>query len=337
MKRHETFHKVNPRGTFFPTSPEDTDAQRATVLRLGRYGFRGGDYVALARTGALKYGPGVGDTIKSLWLQSSALGRRELNERPYLFRWGGERIQLCAQDSYYSDNTDPNGDYGVAISHINSRPPHLRAADGEKDTGSLDETEPYEDVVDILTEKLGFEHGFEGSAYIPFADLDEDKYPYQYRGWYLNNGWKPDWSHFDGQRPSGRHKGIDVFLQRGTKLLAPTAGKLYLNPFKGGPNNPTFGKSAVIEYTRNRKTYFLIYAHLSAVSGRSGRPISSGQEVGRSGCSGNAGGNYPCGDMGSRNDYGGRSDHVHIEVREGGLDISAPKINPLSHFRWRIR
>lgn len=344
---NEGFFRVNPRGTFFAVSPEDRLARPASRLRLRQFGFRPGDFVGLHRTGDVHYGTDRGDTIKSLWMESRQFSARALTEVPFVFRWRGEDILLCPRDTWYSDNSDPDGDYGVVVSYVNSRPPtsgssnstmkrRVSCVDSADCTTTLCSPDrPVVSSFDILTED---DHRFEtklaeisNSIEVPLQE-----YPHQYRGWYENETWSPESSKWHGPRLGGRHKGIDVFLMSGTNVVSPTDGTLLINPFSQGPRNPTFGRSSVVKYGRNGKIYFVIFAHLSENGGRTGRHVRRGEIIGRSGCSGNAGTDLPCGQASSRNSYGGRSDHLHVEIREGSIKIAATKIDPLSHFRWQI-
>jgi murein DD-endopeptidase MepM/ murein hydrolase activator NlpD len=92
----------------------------------------------------------------------------------------------------------------------------------------------------------------------------------------------------------------------GTSVKAVAAGKVVTSGWGG-----SFGYQVVIRHADGRYTQ---YAHLSAISVKSGQSVGGGQRIGRSGSTGNSSG-----------------PHLHFEVRTGpgfGSDI-----DPLAYLR----
>lgn len=96
--------------------------------------------------------------------------------------------------------------------------------------------------------------------------------------------------------PDG-HKGIDYGLYYGTPVLAAAFGTV-----KSTERLTTgYGNHVIIEHLSGLTT---IYAHLSSISVSVGETVVAGQEIGRSGSSGNSTG-----------------PHLHFEVRSGNTAI----------------
>ncbi|MGW4028697.1 transglycosylase family protein [Streptomyces sp. NPDC004838] len=105
---------------------------------------------------------------------------------------------------------------------------------------------------------------------------------------------------------SGYHTGVDFPVPTGTSVKAVASG-LVVSAGWGG----SYGYQVVIRHTDGKYSQ---YAHLSAVSVRSGQSVDSGQRIARSGSTGNSSG-----------------PHLHFEVRTGpgyGSDI-----DPLAYLR----
>ncbi len=97
----------------------------------------------------------------------------------------------------------------------------------------------------------------------------------------------------------GYHTGVDFAVPTGTSVKAVSAGKVVTAGWGG-----SFGYQVVIRHSDGRYTQ---YAHLSAISVKSGQTVGGGQRIGRSGSTGNSTG-----------------PHLHFEVRTGpgfGTDI----------------
>lgn len=104
----------------------------------------------------------------------------------------------------------------------------------------------------------------------------------------------------------GYHTGVDFPVPTGTTVKAVAAGTVVSSGWGG-----SFGYQVVIRHSDGRYTQ---YAHLSAISVKSGQTVGGGQRIGRSGSTGNSSG-----------------PHLHFEVRTGpgfGSDI-----DPLAYLR----
>ncbi|MEU1663691.1 transglycosylase family protein [Streptomyces sparsogenes] len=109
-----------------------------------------------------------------------------------------------------------------------------------------------------------------------------------------------------GSWSSGYHTGIDFPVGIGTSVKAVGAGRVVSAGWADA-----YGYEVVIRHPDGRYSQ---YAHLSQLSVRAGQQVSGGQQVGRSGSTGNATG-----------------PHLHFEIRTGpgyGSDI-----NPLAYLR----
>ncbi|MEU6372731.1 transglycosylase family protein [Streptomyces sp. NPDC046909] len=104
----------------------------------------------------------------------------------------------------------------------------------------------------------------------------------------------------------GYHTGVDFAVPTGTSVKAVAAGRVVSSGWAG-----SFGYQVVIRHSDGRYTQ---YAHLSAISVKSGQSVGGGQRIGRSGSTGNSTG-----------------PHLHFEVRTGpgfGSDI-----DPVAYLR----
>ncbi|MEW2402896.1 transglycosylase family protein [Streptomyces sp. NPDC046862] len=104
----------------------------------------------------------------------------------------------------------------------------------------------------------------------------------------------------------GYHTGLDFPVATGTTVKSVAAGEVVSSGWGG-----SFGYQVVIRHADGRYTQ---YAHLSAISVKSGQNVSAGQRIGRSGSTGNSTG-----------------PHLHFEVRTGpgfGSDI-----DPVGYLR----
>lgn len=94
--------------------------------------------------------------------------------------------------------------------------------------------------------------------------------------WNRDTFWHEPWG------ASGVHKGVDIFADKGTNVLASTGGVvLYRGQIDRG------GNVVVILGPKWRLHY---YAHLDAIDDAAGRVVSSGTVIGTVGNSGNAAG-----------------------------------------------
>ncbi|CAM5350326.1 Peptidoglycan DD-metalloendopeptidase family protein OS=Streptomyces tendae OX=1932 GN=GUR47_03660 PE=3 SV=1 [Streptomyces tendae] len=106
----------------------------------------------------------------------------------------------------------------------------------------------------------------------------------------------------------GYHTGVDFPVPTGTSVKSVAAGHVVSAGWGG-----SYGYQVVVRHGDGR---FSQYAHLSAISVRSGQSVGAGQRLGRSGSTGNVTG-----------------PHLHFEVRTGpgfGSDV-----DPLAYLRAR--
>ncbi|WAZ25542.1 transglycosylase family protein [Streptomyces cinnabarinus] len=104
----------------------------------------------------------------------------------------------------------------------------------------------------------------------------------------------------------GYHTGVDFPVATGTSVLSVADGTVVNAGWEG-----SFGYQVVIRHADGRYSQ---YAHLSAISVKSGQQVGAGQRIGRSGSTGNSTG-----------------PHLHFEVRSGpgfGSDI-----DPVAYLR----
>jgi murein DD-endopeptidase MepM/ murein hydrolase activator NlpD len=104
----------------------------------------------------------------------------------------------------------------------------------------------------------------------------------------------------------GYHTGVDFPVPTGTSVKSVGAGTVVSAGWEG-----SFGYQVVVRHTDGRYSQ---YAHLSAISVKSGQSVGAGQRIGRSGSTGNSSG-----------------PHLHFEVRTGpgfGSDI-----DPVAYLR----
>ncbi|CAM5321681.1 LysM peptidoglycan-binding domain-containing protein OS=Streptomyces alboniger OX=132473 GN=CP975_31735 PE=3 SV=1 [Streptomyces alboniger] len=104
----------------------------------------------------------------------------------------------------------------------------------------------------------------------------------------------------------GYHTGVDFPVPTGTSVKSVGAGQVVSAGWEG-----SFGYQVVIRHSDGRYSQ---YAHLSAISVKTGQTVGGGQRIGRSGSTGNSTG-----------------PHLHFEVRTGpgfGTDI-----DPVAYLR----
>ncbi|MET9361040.1 transglycosylase family protein [Streptomyces sp. NPDC006632] len=105
---------------------------------------------------------------------------------------------------------------------------------------------------------------------------------------------------------SGYHTGVDFPVSTGTSVRAVTSGTVVEAGWGGA-----YGYQVVIHHPDGRYSQ---YAHLSALTVKTGQKVNTGQRIGRSGATGNATG-----------------PHLHFEIRTGpgyGSDV-----DPLAYLR----
>jgi murein DD-endopeptidase MepM/ murein hydrolase activator NlpD len=341
---HEVFCQVNPKGNIFAANGG------ATAIDFSTIGFSSLSALGLHRTGRVKFKKNEPEDKASLWIRELwnnnkfELGDQQhfqllpnLGNRPYVCEFG-------PLDSNYSDNEDNNQDYGVIVSYLNTKPPGLPVPGVEQLTSMnlMEETETIEPI-ELDESKLDElpDNDFSDPTILRSITVDD-----RYRGWYENSTshkpdpWLPAWSQFHGRprdsgHPQGRHNGVDIFCQFGKPVRTPVVGKLVHNPFKQGANNPDLGRTSVIEWRVGSTILFVVFAHLSQNQGLAGSIVQPGTIVGLAGNSGNANRGLPY-DFDHRNSYGGRSDHVHVDVRTK-LDAKySDFLDPVSSLGLRL-
>jgi murein DD-endopeptidase MepM/ murein hydrolase activator NlpD len=103
-------------------------------------------------------------------------------------------------------------------------------------------------------------------------------------------------SHY-GWREGKIHKGIDIDLNKGDKVVAAFSGKVRLARAQGG-----YGNVVIIMHPNGLET---VYAHLSRIKVKAGDIVLSGQTVGLGGSTGHSSGS-----------------HLHFEIRYQGYALN---------------
>ena len=112
---------------------------------------------------------------------------------------------------------------------------------------------------------------------------------------------------FGADRDGGarRHKGIDIFADESTSVVAARGGTVV----KAG----TAGKGGTRAWVRDDEGFYHYYAHMNRLSVSAGQRVEAGQEIGGVGRTGNAA-NTPA--------------HLHYSVNFGGGTSEADSMNP---------
>ncbi|MGH3312422.1 MAG: M23 family metallopeptidase [Streptomyces sp.] len=111
---------------------------------------------------------------------------------------------------------------------------------------------------------------------------------------------------------SGGHTGIDFQAAEGTAVKSVAAGEVVEAGFDG-----SFGNNIVIKHRDGKYTQ---YAHLSSISVSAGQSVTSGQQIGLSGSTGNTTGPHLHFEARSGPDYGSDMDPVGY-LREHGVGL----------------
>lgn len=142
------------------------------------------------------------------------------------------------------------------------------------------------------------------------------------RGWYgqINRPrWCPGQSKFRGR--GGQHGGVDIAMPKGTTLLSLVSGRLVWKP-----NGGNIGHRVWINFRYRGSNYTLIYGHLDGKIGNTPRNVRAGDQVARSGCSGNT---VYCPNL---NCVDRLEDHVHVQLAgQSGL------IDPVPFFGLNLQ
>jgi len=113
------------------------------------------------------------------------------------------------------------------------------------------------------------------------------------------------------------HQGWDFAAKLGTACLAVGSGKVEFSGYHGD-----FGLMVVHSFVTGSVKYYAAYAHLQSTSLKKGDSVTKGQEIARTGNSGNAS-SLPYADL-----------HLHFEVRTTpmpGLGL-AGRVSPIKVF-----
>ncbi|NBE55491.1 M23 family metallopeptidase [Streptomyces boluensis] len=114
-----------------------------------------------------------------------------------------------------------------------------------------------------------------------------------------------------GNMWSQKHSGQDFAVPIGTKVTSVHSGTVVKAGPNGAGDGPAYGNAVVIKHDNGRYSQ---YAHLSKVGVQIGQKVNTGQEIARSGNTGNSSG-----------------PHLHFEIRTTPNYGSA--INPVSYLR----
>lgn len=114
-----------------------------------------------------------------------------------------------------------------------------------------------------------------------------------------------------GSMWSHKHSGQDFAVPVGTPVDAVSAGTVVKAGPNGGGDGPAYGNAIVIKHANN--TYSQ-YAHLSKIQVKIGEKVTKGEQIARSGNTGNSSG-----------------PHLHFEIRTTPNYGSA--VNPVSFLR----
>lgn len=115
-----------------------------------------------------------------------------------------------------------------------------------------------------------------------------------------------------GQRGTGRHNGIDLNADSGTRVVSITDGEVFKSDDTSDPNG--YGGQIVIKHSLDGKTYYSKYAHLRKRYVSVGEKVTAGEKIGESG--------------GGPNDPNkGRSTgpHLHFEILDGARQPMNPE------------
>ena len=108
-----------------------------------------------------------------------------------------------------------------------------------------------------------------------------------------------------GLRGTGRHSGVDLKADSGTRVVSITDGEVFKSDDTSDPNG--YGGQILIKHLLDGKPYYSKYAHLRKRYVRVGETVTAGEKIGESG--------------GGPNDPNkGRSTgpHLHFEILDGG-------------------
>uniref|UniRef100_A0AAU3GVT3 M23 family metallopeptidase n=1 Tax=Streptomyces sp. NBC_01401 TaxID=2903854 RepID=A0AAU3GVT3_9ACTN len=114
-----------------------------------------------------------------------------------------------------------------------------------------------------------------------------------------------------GDRWASKHSGQDFAVPIGTKVEAAHTGRVVKAGPNGGGDGPAYGNAIVIKHANGK---FSQYAHLSKIEVKVGDRVNTGDEIARSGNTGNSSG-----------------PHLHFEIRTSPNYGSA--LDPVAYLR----
>lgn len=121
----------------------------------------------------------------------------------------------------------------------------------------------------------------------------------------------------NGARWQSTHSGQDFAVPSGTKVVAAHGGTVVKAGGNGAGDGPAYGNAVVIKHGNGTYTQ---YAHLSRVEVKVGQVVKTGQEIARSGNTGNSSGPHLHFEIRTTANYGSAVDPVAF-LRAKGLKV----------------
>ena len=120
-----------------------------------------------------------------------------------------------------------------------------------------------------------------------------------------------------GARWQSTHSGQDFAVPSGTKVMAAHGGTVVKAGGNGAGDGPAYGNAVVIKHGNGTYTQ---YAHLSRIGVKVGQVVKTGQEIARSGNTGNSSGPHLHFEIRTTANYGSAVDPVAF-LRAKGLTV----------------
>lgn len=120
-----------------------------------------------------------------------------------------------------------------------------------------------------------------------------------------------------GGRWAHKHSGQDFAVPTGTSVKAVHGGTVVKAGPNGAGDGSSYGNAVVIKHDNN--TYSQ-YAHLSSVKVKAGQKVHTGQQIGKSGSTGNSSGPHLHFEIRTTADYGSGKDPVSA-MRANGVKV----------------
>lgn len=117
-----------------------------------------------------------------------------------------------------------------------------------------------------------------------------------------------------GDRWASKHSGQDFAVPVGTKVMAAHGGTVVKAGGNGAGDGPAYGNAVVVKHDNNTYTQ---YAHLSRVDVKVGESVKTGEEIAKSGNTGNSSGPHLHFEVRKSADYGTAVDPVAALKAEG--------------------